>query len=139
MTAHAACLPSSAPCVIWTKARDTHGRAQVFRNGKRRQLHRIVCEQTNGPPPTPEHEAGHLCQNGRGGCVAPYHLRWMTRAENAAMRTDQRKGRKITEDAARKIRTLKTAGYRTRDIARCFSVSDRLVNQIGNGERWWWL
>lgn len=126
-------------CLIWAGARDTHGRAQVFRNGKRMQLHRIVCEKANGPPPTPKHEAAHLCNNGRGGCVEPSHLRWMTRAENAAMRTDMRYGRKLVEEQVRDIRAWAGLVNNKAWIARRYGVSPRLVGQIVNQERWWWL
>jgi len=103
------------------------------------QVHRIVCEQANGPPPTPKHEAGHLCQNGRGGCVEPSHLKWMTRAENAAMRTDQRYGRKLTEEIVREIRAWKATGVQTKMVADFYGVSPRTVQQIMQGERWWWI
>lgn len=44
---------------------------------------RLVCEWQHGPPPTPEHEAGHTCPDGELSlCVSPHHLRWMTREEN---------------------------------------------------------
>lgn len=44
---------------------------------------REICQQKNGPPPTPQHEAGHTCPHGEWDiCVSPFHLQWMTRVEN---------------------------------------------------------
>lgn len=44
---------------------------------------RIICELVHGEPPTSAHEAGHTCPKGeRAGCISPFHLQWMTRAEN---------------------------------------------------------
>jgi HNH endonuclease len=44
---------------------------------------RIMCELRNGPPPTPEHEAAHICPQGENHrCIRPDHLAWMTRVEN---------------------------------------------------------
>ena len=129
----------ASPCIIWPHARDTHGRGQMTRGGKRLQVHRLVCEKVHGPPPTPKHEAGHLCHNGRGGCISGDHLRWMTRAENSAMRRDTRHGRKLTEEQVRDIRAWKTLIRSTKWIAARYGISDDTVRDIVNGKRWWWL
>src|SRR4029079_9771332 len=111
------CSPSSAlqqaiacrdvDCLIWPFARDTHGRGQIFFDGRRRQVHPLVCEGVHGSKPTAKHETAHLCDNGRGGCVNGTHLVWATRRENLAMHPIKaRRGRKIADDTARKIRTL---------------------------------
>lgn len=44
---------------------------------------RLVCEMIQGPPPTPLHEASHLCP-GNWLCVNPDHLVWETHKENMA-------------------------------------------------------
>jgi hypothetical protein len=103
------------------------------------QVHRLECERVHGPPPTPQHEAAHLCNNGRGGCIEGSHLRWMTRAENAAMRTDMRRGRKLTEEQVRDIRAWATLVKSAPWIAARYGVSEKTVRQIRAGQRWWWL
>src|SRR5579859_4466599 len=38
---------------------------------------RVVCEAYHGPPPTPQHEAGHTCPDGENArCINPRHLAW---------------------------------------------------------------
>lgn len=68
-------------CLIWE-----HGTAKgygVIRvDGQQRYVHRLACEEINGPPPTPEHQAAHNCGNPL--CCNPLHLRWATRLENEA-------------------------------------------------------
>jgi hypothetical protein len=132
-------MTDHAACIIWPRARDSHGRGQVFRNGKRMQVHRLVCEQAHGAPPTLDHQAAHLCENGRGGCVNPEHLRWMTRAENNAMRTDTRRGRVLSEEDVRDIRAWKTLVYSTKWVADRYGIDPSTVRQIMSGRRWWWL
>lgn len=47
-----------------------------------RNAARIMCEVFHGPPPTPQHEASHLCGSDNWLCVHPWHLIWETRSEN---------------------------------------------------------
>lgn len=75
---------SGEGCVTWPYSKCTNGYGQVAINGKKVLTHRISCERLNGPPPTPQHEAAHSCGNGHLGCVSPWHLRWLTHAENTA-------------------------------------------------------
>jgi transcriptional regulator with XRE-family HTH domain len=63
----------------------------------------------------------------------------MTRAENNAMRTDTRRGKKLTEDMVREIRALKTVSRATKPIADRFGIDPSTVRQIMSGRRWWWL
>ena len=69
-------------CLIWPFARDSDGYGQIALDGRVRHVHRIICEKTHGPPPTPTHEAAHSCGNGYLGCVNRRHLRWKTHKEN---------------------------------------------------------
>ena len=54
--------------------------------GKIVTVTRVVCEEANGPPPTPKHQAAHNTPNGciGGLCVNGGHLRWATNLENSA-------------------------------------------------------
>jgi hypothetical protein len=89
-------------CWLWTGALSLkrRGRRPVIQVGGRGtrviSVARWTCEQKNGPPPTPEHEAGHTCPGGeRDDCVNPDHLTWMTRVENELFK----RGRYRREDS----------------------------------------
>lgn len=71
-------------CLTWPYGRDPGGYAQFNWGGRKRKVHRIVCEEVNGDAPTDTHEAAHECGKGHLGCVSPRHLSWKTRAENEA-------------------------------------------------------
>ena len=73
-------------CLTWPYTKNGGGYGQIRVGYKKLLVHRIVCEEVNGPPPTPKHEAAHNCGKGHLGCCAPKHLRWATRAENQADR-----------------------------------------------------
>ena len=51
---------------------------------------RVMLEIVEGPPPTPEHEASHLCY-GNWLCVCPDHLLWETKQENMARQRARRR------------------------------------------------
>ena len=43
-------------------------------NKKGPVVHKVACFLANGPPPTPEHQASHLC--GQATCCAEEHQTW---------------------------------------------------------------
>lgn len=133
-------------CLIWPYYRLSNGYGRMRKDGKNVVVSRSVCEEVNGAPPTPKHEAAHSCGNGRGGCVSRSHLSWKTRTENQADRlvhdTHGRGERspktKLTNEQAREILSLK--GKRSaRDIAEHFGVSRLSVSKIHCGHTWSWL
>lgn len=133
-------------CLIWPYARSTKGYGRVSKDGKQAQASRLVCEDVNGPPPTPDHEAAHSCGNGHLGCVTKRHLRWATSKENHADRlvhgTDNRGERsgkaKLTEEDVRKIRALR--GVKTqKEIAAEFGVTPTNISMIQTGHNWAWM
>jgi HNH endonuclease len=68
-------------CLIWPFShRD--GRGYI----NEEPVSRFVCKLAHGSPPTDKHDAAHNCGNER--CVNPHHLRWATRKENMAGRSD---------------------------------------------------
>jgi hypothetical protein len=72
-------------CLIWPFSRNSEtGYAVMRRDGKTKLVSRIVCEETNGKPPSKSHISAHSCGNGHLGCVTQKHLRWATYAENEA-------------------------------------------------------
>lgn len=90
-------------CWVWTAAlsKKRGGKRPVIQEGIRgtRVLiaARVVCEWYHGPPPSPDHEAGHTCPEGENRlCVSPHHLRWMTREENERSKPPHRRRNRYT-------------------------------------------
>lgn len=133
-------------CLIWPYGRSTAGYAIMSGPSPKSRLlvHRHVCEQINGPSPTPEHVAAHNCGNGHLGCVHPLHLRWATRSENMLdcldhdthIRGERHPNAKLTEDAVRFIRASDAS---TESLATRFDVSRRTIRQAQTGQSWKWL
>lgn len=69
-------------CLTWPYAKDGHGYGQLFRGGRNFTVSRLVCIEVNGPPPGPDYDAAHTCDNGHLACVAKRHIVWKTHAEN---------------------------------------------------------
>ncbi|WP_292637037.1 hypothetical protein [Mesorhizobium sp.] len=62
----------------------------MMKDGKCRRVSRLVCEEVHGPPPSPDHEAAHSCDNGDLGCATKRHLSWKTPKENTADKFKER-------------------------------------------------
>jgi hypothetical protein len=133
-------------CLIWPYARVSGGYGEIRINDRPTYVHRIVCEDVNGSPPTPDHEAAHFCGNGHLGCVTGTHVRWATHAVNEADKlihdTHNRGGRhfnvKLTEEQVREIRSL-IGQVLQRDIADRFGIHPKYVSLIHCRRRWAWL
>lgn len=133
-------------CLIWPYCRDKIGYARLDFGGCLRQVARLVCEDTCGPPPTPEHEAAHSCGKGHLGCVAKRHLSWKTHTENMAdklihgthSRGERSGTAKLCEQDVRAIRALKGVRPQTK-IAVDFGISRTQVRSIHSGRKWGWL
>lgn len=133
-------------CLTWPFAENGAGYGLLFRYGRNQLVSRLVCEEVNGPPPTPDHETAHNCGKGHLGCVTKSHLRWATHSENQMDRvehdTHTRGERcpaaKLTEDDVLHIRALR--GKMTQvSLARIFQVSPQTIGKIQRKERWRWL
>lgn len=133
-------------CLQWPYARNSKGYPMLNIEGRDRLLARVLCEEVNGPPPTPEHEAAHSCGNGHDGCLTQGHLSWKTPVENAADRITHgtetigaRHGMsKLTEDDVRQIRSLK-GKMSQRAIAARFCINQAQVYRILSGKAWSFL
>lgn len=84
-------------CWIWIGA-TVWSRGKLAKYGKiwrdRRHVlaHRAVCELYHGPPPTADHEAGHICPAGENSlCVNPAHVEWQSPEENYQRQKENRK------------------------------------------------
>jgi hypothetical protein len=78
-------------CWTWRGAlslkRAGERRPHVWDGTRMVSVARLMCEWHHGPPPTPEHQAGHTCPTGENAqCVNPRHLEWQTREENLSRR-----------------------------------------------------
>ncbi len=127
-------------CLIWPFGKFASGYGTL----NSQTVHRRVCEQTNGPPPSSRHEAAHEC--GQYGCVAKRHLSWKTPKENQADKilhgTHNRGERcptaKLTEAQAREIIGLRGV-VQQRELANRFGVSVGAVANVACGRTWSWL
>lgn len=89
-------------CWTWTGPTRRHGggdrpsvsiRVPGVRNPRQHNAARLMLEIVDGPPPTPEHEASHLCY-GNWLCICPDHLEWETKQQNIARREEHRARRR---------------------------------------------
>jgi hypothetical protein len=135
------------PCIVWTRAlRNGYGvrNIQSGRKGwKVTYMHRLACEEANGPPPDPKALALHHCNN--RACVNGRHLYWGSRSDNSedsrrdgSMALGEKHGAvKLTREQVLEIRASKTSSYK---IAPVFGVAPSTVRGIRNGHgNWKWL
>lgn len=135
-------------CIRWPFAvgKDGYGRVHRPGRGSLTTASRAVCELAHGAPPSPRHEAAHLCGKGNEGCVNPAHLAWKTPAENQGDRvrhgTSNRGERqwqaRLTADDVRQIRSLHPQVSR-RALAIRFGVSYGLIVDILLRRKWAWV
>lgn len=134
-------------CLRWPYS-NAGGYGFVQIDGRNKRVTRLVCEHIYGPPPTPKHQAAHLCGNGHEGCCAPNHLAWKTCAENHADKLvhgtsnrGERHGQsKVTTPQVLEIKAmLRGGGLSQQKIADRFGVTQTLVSRISRGETWGWL
>jgi len=125
-------------CLTWPFGKTPTGYGKL--NGK--IASRLLCEEANGPPPTPDHDAAHSCGKGHLGCVTKRHLSWKTRAENMAdqlmhgtrLRGERNAMAKISDEQASVIREIAPfAPYAL--IAAHYGVSVQHVGKIVNRQR----
>jgi hypothetical protein len=133
-------------CLIWPYSTSGRGYGQLYVNGIKRLVHRLVCAEVTGPPPTLKHQAAHECGKGTSGCVTKRHLFWKTSKENSADRithgTQSRGERtgtsKLTEGQVKEIVSLKGKELQ-REVAKRFKVSRGNISKIQNKTTWVWL
>lgn len=134
-------------CLRWPYNSRGHVYGRLIYKGRRTYAHAAMCEEVNGPRPSPDHEARHLCGLGHEGCVTPGHLVWGTSKENAEDRTrhprhnrGERNGQAVlTESDVLAIKALRREGALQREIATRFGIARQTVGQIERGERWSYL
>jgi len=130
-------------CLRWPYSKAGKGYGTIGSRQNTELVHRRVCEEVNGPPPSEDHEAAHSCGNGHLACVNKRHLSWKTRTENERDKlihgTHNRGSRhgmsKIVESDVHKIRSMAKSMYH-REIADIFGLSRRHVGDIINRVVW---
>ncbi len=130
-------------CLFWPYARSA-GYAQVWIDGEKTFVHRLMCERRHGPPPTPKHVAAHSCGKGQLGCCAELHLSWKTTKQNHAdklMHGTHNRGErhnlaKVTEAIVREIRAFTGV---LRVMAEKHGISRTTVCELRKRQSWWWL
>lgn len=130
-------------CLTWPYCVSASGYAMLRSAGTTEVVSRRVCEEVNGPPPTPQHEAAHSCGKGNLGCVTKRHLSWKTPLENTAdkfihgtvLKGERNGNAKLTDDEARELLALK-GKMSQREIAARFSVGQATVSRIHNRKNW---
>ena len=67
-------------CLIWPFNRGAEGHGKIIWNGRHSvRVAEVICQLLYGDRPTPKHKPIFSCNNGRGGCVNHYHIRWGVR------------------------------------------------------------
>jgi len=136
-------------CLIWPFARDMQGYAKLHvgpvigRDSKNCLVARLVCEETNGAPPSISHEAAHSCGRGMEGCVTKAHVSWKTREDNEAdkeihgtrHRGEKSKTAKLTAQDVVAIKGMLGTVPQSQ-IARKFGVSQPTIALISTGKNW---
>jgi hypothetical protein len=132
-------------CLLWPYAK-TSGYGYMQFVGKPQRINRLICEHLFGPPPTPLHQAAHLCGKGHEGCCSPRHLAWKTRSENEAdkllhntsARGERCGSSKLREEDAREIIALRGKVTQT-ELAKRYGVDQSHISRIQTGDVWFWL
>lgn len=134
-------------CLLWPYAVNNKGYGVMRFKGKAVTVHRRMCTEANGPPPTDRHEAAHTCGRGRNGCANKRHLTWKTTADNELDKlqhgTHNRGTRhgmsKLTEQEVTEIRALLRTPITQREIGARYGVTRKCINHIHLGKSWGWL
>lgn len=120
-------------------------RVQLWIDGSPRtvRVHRLVCEEFNGPPPFAGAVVGHVNNDKQSN--RPANLAWMSQGENiraasvdGLMPAGERCGAaKLTDAAVREIRSAsKYYGY-SRDLAARFGVAPVTIQAIRHTRATW--
>ena len=121
-------------CLIWPFARLPSGYAKMNEGN----VHRKLCEEVHGEPPSPEHEAAHSCGNGKLGCVTKGHLSWKTHLENEAdklahgtrLSGERHWNAKLTDEQIATIRSSTEQGI---TLATQYNVSPGHISYVRRG------
>lgn len=141
-------------CWLWQGSVNTSGYGVIGVKGKKRLVHRLIWEESNGQPIPDGMSICHHCDNPL--CVRPSHLFAGTHSDN--MRDASRKGRlripkgtpnnlfergesnpsaRLTEDQVRAIRRLyATEMYTHSRLSKMFDVSRGTIWRVLKNNNW---
>lgn len=132
-------------CVIWPFAKTDTGYGSFCMDGQTSYVHRYVCEQAHGAPPSTEYQAGHLC--GARLCANKRHLRWVDQSTNEAdkilhgrsNRGERHGSAKLSSGDVLSIRRMACSGISALTISEEFGISTRYTRAIIARSAWSWL
>lgn len=134
---------NSDECLVWPFATDHAGYGKMWVNSRLNMVHRVVCTEVHGDPPTPEHETAHSC--GVRPCCNWRHIRWATHEENIAdkqghgtqTRGDDHPPAKLTAEKVLRIRELAaTNRFSQKEIGVMFDIGQMQVCRIVTRKQW---
>ena len=128
-------------CRDWPWAKNSKGYPTIKWDGRQSKVGHVILSMTGRPRPSGDAWQLHSCD--RPECVAPWHLRWGTSAENIRdaverSRTWRPTGEtnlqsKLTDDAVRDIRSS-TERYRV--LAERYGVHIKTIARVRAGKIW---
>lgn len=130
-----------AGCRDWPWGVNNKGYGAIRSGGVSRKVTHVVLELSGRPRPTSVAFALHSCD--RPVCVAPWHLRWGTPADNVADRTargrlEGRPGEanpsaRLTDDD---VRAIRASGDTLRSLGAQYGVHFTIIQKIKAGKIW---
>lgn len=131
-------------CLFWPYSRNDRGYAQFKIKGKAFSAVHLMCSLVHGKPPTPEHHAGHSCENGRHGCMNPGHLGWARYQQNEDEKLIHGTGSRGAKKSALKLRLVDVKAIRLdprkhQEIADDYGVVRQHISKIKRRKQWAWL
>jgi hypothetical protein len=132
-------------CVCSPYAQNGVGYGKIVVKKKAIQVHRIVCEAFNGPPPFLGAEASHQCGNGHLGCINGRHLKWKTRKGNAQDMVEHGRSQQGTKHHASRLTEADVRfvwdnpGMSQSELGRLLKVCGGTIGAVRRGSTWRWL
>jgi hypothetical protein len=131
-------------CVDWPWSKGSEGYPEKIRVGARRKrrVAHVLLELCGVQRPADAYMVLHSCD--RPPCLAPWHLRWGTDAENTRDKLDrgrQPRGEavntaRLTWPLVARIREAVAAGATMASQARAYGVSHPTISSIVNNRTW---
>lgn len=129
-------------CVLWPFSVGSHGYGDLRRGGRHQLVHRLICEEANGPAPAKNLDAAHEC--GHRLCCTKRHISWKTRGANLEDKLthgthifgEKHHGAILDEDAVKTIRTASRARGVATALAARYGVHPNTVYAVRDERSW---